>query len=266
MKWPHWRWEWRIKVSNYSVSRENSEIRASSRSVLAGNWGMAVVVILVFGLITGIGGSSSSSASGDQGWFSGVIIGLVALGSLLGIAYSILVANVIEYGTSVTFLRLVRERKIVFEIMFSGFKDYGRVVATMFFRNLFILLWALLLIIPGIIKSYSYSMVEYLIADNPNLDALGAITKSKEMMNGWKGKLFLLDLSLIGWWFLCLFTCGIGFLWLGAYFKTNRANFYQELSGSDEKVAEEEPSEEDYIIEAAQEEIAKLNEQKPFSE
>lgn len=247
-------------MSNYSVSRENSEIRAGSRSVLTGNWGMAVVVILVYGLITGIGGSSSSSASGEHGWFSGVIVGLIALGSILAIAYTILVANVIEYGTSITFLKLVRERNIVFETMFSGFKDFGRVVATMFFRNLFIFLWALLLIIPGIIKSYSYSMTEYLVADNPDLDALGAITKSKEMMNGWKSKLFLLDLSLIGWWFLCLFTCGIGFLWLGAYFKTNRANFYQELSGSDGGVKEE-PSEEEYIIEAAQEEIAKLNEQ-----
>ena len=251
-------------MNNYSVSRENSEIRASSRSVLAGNWGMAVVVILVFGLITGIGGSSSSSASGEGGWFSGVIVGLIALGSILALAYTILVANVIEYGTSITFLKLVRERNIVFETMFSGFKDYGRVVATIFLRNLFIFLWSLLLIIPGIIKAYAYSMTEYLIADNPDLDALGAITKSKEMMRGWKGKLFLLDLSLIGWWFLCLFTCGIGFLWLGAYFKTNRANFYQELSGAAEEEIEPEPSEDDYIIEAAQEELAKLNKQDNF--
>ncbi len=248
-------------MNEYSITKENHEIRAQSRSILTGNWGMAVLVILVYGIITGIGGSSGSSASGEGGWFSGIIIGLIALGSMLAIAYTILVANVIEYGATITFLKLGREGNVVFENLFKGFKDYGRVVATIFLRNLFIFLWTLLLIIPGIIKAYSYSMTEYLLADNPNMDALSAITKSKEMMNGWKGKLFLLDFSLIGWWFLCLFTCGIGFLWLGAYFKTNRAIFYMELSDTGEKAGEKEPTEDDYIIEAAQEEIAKLNQQ-----
>jgi len=177
-----------------------------------------------------------------------------------------LVANVIEYGVSITFLKLTREKKITFEYMFSGFKDYGRVVATMFFRNIFIFLWSLLLIIPGIVKSYAYSMTEYLIADNPSFDALSAITKSKEMMQGWKGKLFLLDFSLIGWWFLSLFTCGIGFLWLGSYFKTNRAVFYQELSGTIDADGLNSDRPDDITIEAAQKEIERINrEQNDFS-
>jgi len=227
-------------MSDYKVSLENHEIRAKSRRFLTGNWGMAVLVIFVYSVITGIGGSSGSSASGDTGWLSGVVIGIVAVASILSIAYSILIANVIEYGSSITFLKFVREEKINIENLFSGFKDYGRVVVTIFLRNLFIFLWSLLLIVPGIIKGYSYSMTEYLIADDSSLDSLSAISKSKEMMIGWKGKLFLLDLSLIGWWFLCILTCGIGFLWLGAYFKSNRAMFYQELSGQlvEESIAE----------------------------
>ncbi len=253
-------------MDNYSISKENSEIRAESRSILTGNWGMAVLVILVFGLITGVGGSSSGSASGDSGWFNGVVAGLIVLGSFFAIAYSILVANVIEYGTSIAFLKLTREKKITFDYMFSGFKDYGRVVATMLFRNIFIFLWSLLLIIPGIVKGYAYSMTEYLIADNPSLDALSAITKSREMMRGWKGKLFLLDLSLIGWWFLSLFTCGIGFLWLGSYFKTNRAVFYQELSGVKDADDPNLDGPDDITIEAAQKEIERINkEQNDFS-
>ncbi|MCD6322271.1 MAG: DUF975 family protein [Clostridiales bacterium] len=253
-------------MNNYSISKENSEIRAGSRRILTGNWGMAVLVILVYGLITGVGGSSSNSASGDSGWFNGVAAGLIVLGSSFAIAYSILVANVIEYGASITFLKLTREKKITFEYMFSGFKDYGRVVATMFFRNIFIFLWSLLLIIPGIVKSYAYSMTEYLIADNPSLDALSAITKSREMMRGWKGKLFLLDLSLIGWWFLSLFTCGIGFLWLGSYFKTNRAVFYQELSGTIDADGLNSDGPDEITIEAAQREIERINkEQSDFS-
>jgi uncharacterized membrane protein len=250
-------------MSEFSITKENHEIRAQSRGILAGNWGTAVLVILVYGILTGIGGSSGGSTSGEGGWFSGIIVGLFTVMAILGIAYTILVANVIEYGSQITFLRLVREGKITFENLFSGFKDFGRVVATMFLKNLFIFLWTLLLIIPGIIKSYSYAMTEYLIADNPNLDALSAITKSKQIMNGWKGKLFLLDLSLIGWWFLCLFTCGIGFLWLGAYFKSNRAVFYMELVGS------EEIDEKDYdeiTVEAAQKEIERINrEESDFS-
>lgn len=246
-------------MNKYSMSLENYEIRAKGRAVLSGNWVMAVVVILVYGLITSIGGSSGGSASGDSGWFKGIIAGIVVIASFFAIAYSVLVANVIEYGASITFLKLTREKKITFEHLFSGFKDYGRIVVVMFLRNLFIFLWSLLLIIPGIIMSYAYSMTEYLIADNPSIDALSAITKSKEMMRGWKGKLFLLDLSLIGWAFLCLFTCGIGFLWLGSYFKTNRAVFYQELSGNKEV---DEPSLEDpddLTIEAAQKEIERIN-------
>jgi len=252
-------------MSNYSISKENSEIRSESRTILTGNWAMAVVVILVYSLITGIGGSSGGSASGDGGWFNGVVLGIIVVASIFSIAYSILVANVIEYGTTIAFLKLTREKKITFEYMFSGFKDFGRVVAVMFFRNLFIFLWTMLFIIPGIVKSYTYSMTEYLIADDPNLDALSAITKSKEMMRGWKGKLFLLDLSLIGWWFLCLFTCGIGFLWLGSYFKTNRAVFYQELSGNVvENIITEGPD--DLTIEAAQKEIERINkEESDFS-
>ena len=240
---------------------ENHEIRARSRGILAGNWGTAVLVILVYAILTGIGGSSSGSTSGESGWFSGIIIGLVAVFSMLAIAYTILVANVIEYGSQVTFLRFVRDGKIVFENLFSGFRDFGRVVATMFIKNLFIFLWSLLFIIPGIVKSYAYAMTEYILLDNPGMDSLAAISKSKQMMYGWKGKLFLLDLSLIGWAILCMFTCGIGFLWLGAYFKSNRAIFYMELSGPVDAGSEKEPTDDEYIIEAAQEEIAKLNQQ-----
>lgn len=251
-------------MNNYSVTSENFEIRARARKLLEGNWGMAVVVILVTGLITGLGGSSSGSTSGDGGWFTGIVVGLIAIASVFAIAYTILVANVVDYGSTVTFLKFSRDNNISFEVLFSGFKDYGRIVGVMFLRNLFIFLWSLLLIIPGIIKGYSYAMTEYLIADNPGMEPLEAITKSREMMNGWKAKLFLLDLSLIGWWFLCLFTCGIGFLWLGAYFKTNRALFYNEMINYMEDGPDDGPSEEEILVEAAQEEIAKLNQDSSF--
>ncbi len=248
-------------MGNHTVARENSEIRAESRRILQGNWGLGVAIILVVSLLGGIGGSSGSSlrTNGTIELRAAFALGAIIF-SLLSIAYTILVSNVINYGFSISYLRMGREGKLNFEDLFIGFKDFGRVVGMVFIKNLFIFLWSLLLIIPGIIKSYAYSMSDYILMDNPGMSSVDAITKSKELMNGWKAKLFLLDLSLIGWWFLCLFTCGIGFLWLGSYYKTNHIVFYMELVGEDnEEVAESD--EDNYIIEAAQKEIEKLNKQ-----
>jgi len=247
-------------MGNHSVTRENYEIRSESRAILQGNWGMGVAIILVVGILTGIGGSSGSGFrfNVQNDWGALLAAGTVIFG-LLSIAYTILVANVIQYGFSITYLQMGREGRLNFENLFIGFKDFGRVVGMMFMKNLFIFLWSLLLFIPGIIKSYAYSMSDFILMDNPGMSSIDAITKSKNMMNGWKAKLFLLDLSLIGWWFLCLFTCGIGYLWLGSYYKTNHIVFYRELSGDDGEPEVKETSEEDYVLEAAQKEIEKLN-------
>ncbi len=246
-------------MSEYSISKENYEIRAESRRILSGNWGQAVLVVLVIFLISGISGSISGSFTNSDGsYVSGALLVVATILSLMSIVYTILVVNVLNYGFVITYLQLCREGKIVFENLFKGFKDYGRVVAVMFLKKLLIFLWTLLFIIPGIIKTYAYSMTEYILMDNPGMDALTAISKSKEMMSGWKGKLFLLDLSLIGWWFLSLLTCGIGYLWLASYFLTNRAVFYQEMTGG----AKAEPimeNPDDLVIEAAQKEIERIN-------
>ena len=94
---------------------------------------------------------------------------------------------------------------------------------------LIFLLWSLLLIIPGIVAAYRYSMAFYILNDNPEMSAKAALDESKRMMAGYKGKLFCLQLSFIGWGFLCLFTLGIGYLWLTPYIQTSMAYFYQNL-------------------------------------
>ena len=99
----------------------------------------------------------------------------------------------------------------------------------MFMKNLFILLWTLLLIVPGIMKSMAYAMTEYILLDNPEISAEDAIHKSRVMMDGHKMKLFLMYLSFIGWAILCLFTLGLGFLLLVPYIETSVATFYQDL-------------------------------------
>ncbi len=94
---------------------------------------------------------------------------------------------------------------------------------------IFVFLWSLLLIIPGIIATLSYSMTYFIIADNNSITALEAITKSKEMMRGNKWKFFCLGLRFLGWSLLCVVTLGIGFLWLTPYMSVSSAQFYDDL-------------------------------------
>ena len=104
--------------------------------------------------------------------------------------------------------------------------------------NVFIFLWSLLLIIPGIIKSYSYAMTPYILVDKPELSANEAIEESMRLMSGHKFDLFYLQLSFIGWFILALLTAGIGFLWLTPYYNSTVASFYLSLKAEDEaKVA-----------------------------
>ena len=113
--------------------------------------------------------------------------------------------------------------------MFKIFANYGRTFTVALLTNIFTLLWTLLLIIPGIIKGYSYAMTYYIAQDNPELGADECINKSITLMNGHKMDLFLLDLSFIGWLLLGVLSCGIGLLWVIPYMQTSRAIFYEEL-------------------------------------
>jgi hypothetical protein len=99
----------------------------------------------------------------------------------------------------------------------------------MLLQTVYTVLWSLLLVIPGIIKSYSYAMTSFILKDEPEMKNNAAIEKSMAMMEGNKMKLFMLDLSFIGWAILCIFTFGIGFLFLQPYVAISRAAFYEDL-------------------------------------
>ncbi|MBO6029024.1 MAG: DUF975 family protein [Bacteroidales bacterium] len=106
---------------------------------------------------------------------------------------------------------------------------YWHKVWGMFLMNLFIFLWSLLFIIPGIVKTFSYAMTPFILEERPDLGASEAIDHSRAMMKGHKFDLFWLLLSFIGWGFLCLFTFGIGYLWLIPYMQTSVADFYEDV-------------------------------------
>lgn len=199
----------------------NSELRAVSRTTLSGNWMMAALATLVYLLIAG--GVSSIPVAGS--------------------VLAIIITYPLAYGFAILFLDLFREGKpIDIGKLFDGFKDFGRVWGTLILVAIYTILWTCLLIIPGIVKSYSYALTPFLLKDEPELKYNAAIEKSMGMMDGYKMKLFLLDLSFIGWMILSILTLGIGLLFLQPYMNTARAAFYEDLKAelSDRYVSEEE--------------------------
>lgn len=188
--------------------KQNSELRAQARIALQGKWLMAAVAALIYTAI--LGGLSS-------------IIGIGWIGSLL-------IGLPIGYGFAVLMLGLAKgATDIDLGILFEGFKDYGRILGTKALQAVYTFLWMLLLVIPGIIKSYSYAMTDFILKEEPELRNNAAIEKSMAMMEGNKMKLFLLDLSFIGWAILSIFTLGIGMLFLQPYMQISRAGFYEDL-------------------------------------
>ena len=182
--------------------KENFLLRKQSYDLLEGRWMISALIFLVYTVIMGAASS--------------IVIGTILL---LPLSYSI----------KVIFLDLNRGQELNASDLFGGFKDYGRILLTMLLTDIYIFLWSLLFVIPGIIKYYSYSMVPYVLRDYPDLSFDEAIEQSMHMMNGFKSKLFMLDLSFIGWAILCVFTLGIGFFWLMPYVYTNHALFYEDL-------------------------------------
>ncbi len=199
------------------MNRTNSELRKMARNALDGHWGGAAVVVLIYYLIT------SSLPLG--GLLSGCNSPLFNLWSLLCLP--------LGWGFSVYFLSVSRGEEAGLPVLFTGYKDFGRIFFTYFLQTIYVFLWTLLLIIPGIVKSLSYAMTPYVLRDNPELKYDAAITESMRLMDGHKMKLFLLILSFIGWALLCLLTFGIGYLLLVPYVQTSMAAFYDDLVEGD---------------------------------
>ena len=209
----------------------NAELRASARKQLQGVWGQMALAFLVYYSITIIPGFIFSDYS-EYGFYSPIYNNL--LDTIINIAIFV-ISGPLFLGISGYVLKRTRNEEINIENIFDGFKRFFPSFLLVFFSTLFILLWSLLLIIPGIIKGLGYSMAVYIMYDNPEISSLEALKRSQIMMKGYKGKLFCLYLSFIGWGLLCLLTLGIGFLWLAPYYYLADANFYENLKKNQEQ-------------------------------
>ena len=118
--------------------------------------------------------------------------------------------------------------------MFKGFKRpyYGKSIGLFFLTTIFTLLWTLLLIIPGIIKSLAYSLAPYILADNPEISANEALNQSVKMMKGYKMRLFLMWLGYMGFALLSILALGIPLLWLHPYYQAVLAKFYEDVKAN----------------------------------
>lgn len=197
--------------------KTNSVIMSEAKDALKGKWGLAIGVYLIYIIIT-------------------YILSFLTLIPIVGfILYSVLLAPPLGLGLVYFAISLSRKNKPNVKQLFGGFKDFSRVVVLNLLIFIFVFLWSLLFIIPGIIAAMSYSLSMYIIADDKKIKAKDAITKSKEMMYGHKGQLFVLGIMFFGLSILCVFTLGIGFIWLLPYMQVTMAKFYDGVKESNVK-------------------------------
>lgn len=143
----------------------------------------------------------------------------------------IFVFSMLEIGGCRFFIENAYRPAAMGEFLFA-FRSggYGKMVLTQLLRDLYTFLWSLLLIIPGIVKSYEYCMIPYLLADFPELTTDGAFSISREMMDGNKWDTFVLDLSFFGWELLSAVTLGIaGIFYVNPYEYATKAELYLKL-------------------------------------
>lgn len=213
-------------------------IRATARRNLTGKWGIsigvAVVACLLGGMITGSAFlpdvTKSLRESPDLISFGGVLRISVTYGFVGFVSF--LIGGTIELGYAQFLLKQYDGKDVAFNDLFSQFYRFGQGFAQHFLRLLYVFLWMLLFIIPGVIKSFSYAMTPYIMAEHPELSASEAIKRSMAMMEGHKLELFVLNLTFLGWTILCALTMNLGHIFLNPYKNAAYTAFYRQISNS----------------------------------
>lgn len=234
-----------------------ADFRQEARAALQGKWPLAILVGLVAAILGGAtsggpefkinftGGSLNANIqyAGQTiySWGDGITPGLrtflvggavylILAAIVVGVLYFVL-GSVVKVGYARFNLDLTAGETPSFETLFSYFPHWKTVAAAQLLQTVYIFLWTLLLVIPGIVAGYSYAMTGYILAEHPELSASEAIAQSKAMMEGNRWRLFCLQFSFIGWDILCALTLGIGNLALRPYRHAAEAAFYRELYG-----------------------------------
>ncbi len=209
--------------------KENAKNQLDN-NIFSSKWLMLTLVLLVYEIVIGAVGGVSTRYNG-AGDMSAGALAIFAFIELVLFVAAIIITGPLAYGICRILTGCARDKKQAdFVDLGVGFKEcMSDAILLSVVSKILIVLWTLLFIIPGIIKSYAYSMAFYIQQDQKNKDWRFCIDKSQEMMKGHKWDLFVLDLSFIGWYIVGLLCLGIGTLFVTPYHQMARANFYLEL-------------------------------------
>lgn len=203
----------------------NTVYKKLAVAALGGKWAKAAIATLIYYFVVVGISIVLAIVLGSQDASAGV-------GNALSNIVTVLLLP-LAWGYAVYCLNISRGQSPAYGELFDGFRQgYVKYLGTLFLQGIYTILWMLLLIVPGIVKNYSYSMTSFVMKDNPTLKYNAAIEESMRLMKGHKMQLFLLDLSMIGWFILSCLTLGIGFLFLTPYNTTAHAAFYEDLIAS----------------------------------
>ena len=251
-------------MNEQKISWKRSDLKWRGKQAFKKNYWSAVLVSLVLAIVMATGGSGAATGSAgnavspDYGvttyhlgtdingvtsyvshvfrsplavLFALLSASAVVAVALIGILFHFFVGNVLEVGGRdfyIENLYSVPGPGKLLSVFRSG--NYGNIVKTMFLRDLYLVLWTLLFIIPGVVKSYEYKMIPYLLAEYPDMDRKEVFARSRDMMYGQKWNTFVLDLSFIGWHLLGACTFGIlTFLYVNPYQYYTEAELYHVL-------------------------------------
>lgn len=227
------------------------ELKDKAKVAFKRNYWRCVLVGLIWTVVTGFAASSSTgSSSGSDGTSTlaqlqiladgyGVslqtiiltILAIVGVSLVISTLLNVFLQNPFAVGTERFFLKNAYEPAAVNDVTYSFTGGrYFKTVGTMFLKDLFVGLWSILFVIPGIIAAYNYYLVEFIMADDPQISAMDALRKSKEMMRGHRWNVFVLNLSFIGWLLLGTITCGVlDIFYVIPYMKATDAELYLKL-------------------------------------
>lgn len=202
------------------------ELKSNAKEVLRRTYWLSFAVSVAAALLGEVGMMPYMMNLQQSTWQLVVPAGILLSISVIGFLYSLLIGGVLTVGVA-DFYMTSRQYDVSFTKIFSGFsRNYWNVVKTMFLQSLYISLWSLLLIIPGIVKSFEYFFIPYLMAENPFISTARAFEISREMTRGKKMDIFLLQLSFFGWLFLGMLACGFGVAFVTPYIEATSAELY----------------------------------------
>lgn len=237
------------------------DFRRIARNALTNKWFIAVAVGLVASILGGISGGgpefkvnidgsnismnfnvagqtiksigTNGGVDSEVGAFILASLPIIIIASLFAAVIYFVLGSFIGVGYAKFNLNLVDKKNAAFETLFEYFSHWKTTTIARLLRALYVFLWSLLFIIPGIVAGFSYAMTDYILAEDPELTADEAISQSKSIMMGNKWRFFCLQISFIGWDILATLAFGIGHLWLTPYKQAAYAVFYREVSGTE---------------------------------